>query len=86
MAMQPICKNEACSSVWLVVGAINNECAGKWDCPRPGKDAGAGEMAEATEFCGMLEARFRAKPPANCMVGVMGAIDGCNRGQLWRRR
>jgi len=77
VAMQPICKAEVYTSVWLVVDAINNEYAGKWDYPRPGKDAGPGEMAEATEFYSMLEARFRAKSPANCMVGVIGAIDGC---------
>ena len=77
VAMQPICKAEVYTSVWLVVDAINNEYAGKWDYPRPGKDASPGEMAEAVEFYSMLEARFRDKSPANCMAGVIGAIDGC---------
>ena len=57
--------------------AVNNEYAGKWDYPRPGADASPGEVAEATEFYSKLEARFRDKSPANCMAGVIGAVDGC---------
>ena len=77
IGMQPISRASAYASLWLVVDAINVEYAGKWDYPRPKPGASKEEWAEANVMYAKREQRFRQKSPQECMVGAIGAIDGC---------
>lgn len=77
VGMQPISKAEVYMSVWLVVNAINNEYVGRWDYPRPEKNAPVAEWTNAMEFYNKIEVGFREKSPALSLEGVIGAIDGC---------
>ena len=75
--LRPMSKAEVFNSVWLVVDAVNDEYAGKWDYPRPGAGAPHHELAAAATFYSYLEAGFRDKSPMGCLHGVIGAVDGC---------
>lgn len=77
VGLRPVSRAEVYDSVWMVVDAVNNAYAGKWDYPRPAEGAPAMEWSAANEFYSKLAIRFREKSPGHCMSGVIGAIDGC---------